>query len=96
MEEIRKNIKEDAKSDWMNTVKKHKRKQKGLPALSSLNTNAGDVEKNVEIFNDMQPSTITSVSPVNGTPSESCCEDCNIKKFDDLDDKFDMSMRSLL
>ena len=54
-----KNIHEDAKSDWMKLVKKHKKKQKGLPALSRLNTNAGNVEHNIKMFN-------TAATPVDG------------------------------
>ena len=53
------NIHEDAKSDWMKLVKKHKKKQKGLPALSKLNTNAGNVEHNIKMFN-------TAATPVDG------------------------------
>lgn len=44
-------IQEDAKSEWMKLVRKHKKRQKGLPALSQLNTNAGDVEHNINVFN---------------------------------------------
>ena len=104
-------LQEDAKNDWISLVKKHRRKQKGLPALSKLNTNAGNVEKNIEMFNDMQPDGIATVDAINGTISAaSCCESLDL--FDgevftcedhqhnvtqtDLDDKFDMSMRTLL
>ena len=31
---------ENAKQDWLNIVKKHKKKQKGAPALTTLNTDA--------------------------------------------------------
>ena len=46
---------EDAKDDWLKIVNKHRRRQKGLPALSRLNTNAGNVEKNIEIFHNITP-----------------------------------------
>ena len=83
-------VSENAKIDWMKIVNKHKKKQKGLPALSTLNTNAGNVEKNIEIFNAMQPDGGVSVDAVNGNVSscEGMCEQ--------LDDDFDMSMRTLL
>ena len=56
----------DAKKDWLKIVNKHKKKQKGLPALSTLNTNAGNVEHNIEMFNMMQPDGLVSVDSVNG------------------------------
>ena len=31
---------ENAKEDWLKLVKKHKKKQKGLPALSRINKKA--------------------------------------------------------
>ena len=70
------NIQEDAKSDWMSLVNKQKKKQKGLPALSTLNTNAGNVEHNIEMFNMMQPDGNVNVDASNGNMStgESCCE----------------------
>lgn len=60
------NLVEDAKDDWLDVVNKHKKKQKGLPALSILNTNAGNVEKNIEIFNAMQPDGSASIDAANG------------------------------
>ena len=60
---------ENAKVDWMKIVKKHKKRQKGLPALSTLNTNAGNVEKNIELFNMMQPSSMPTADAVNGNIS---------------------------
>lgn len=58
---------EDAKRDWLKLVKKHKRKQKGLPALSHLNRNAGNVEHNVSMFNKMNtPVGGPSNNPVSG------------------------------
>lgn len=80
---------ENKKVDWLNTVKKHRRKQKGLPALSKLNTNAGNVEKNIEIFNSMQSSGF-STDAVNGNTSSVGVSESV------LDDNFDMSMRTLL
>lgn len=56
----------DAKKDWLKIVNKHKKKQKGLPALSTLNTDAGNVEHNIEMFNMMQPDGSVSVDSVNG------------------------------
>ena len=58
---------EDAKTDWLALVKKHRRKQKGLPALSTLNPNAGNVEHNVAMFNKMNnPVEGPSNNPVSG------------------------------
>lgn len=58
---------EDAKRDWLKLVKKHKRKQKGLPALSHLNRDAGNVEHNVSMFNKMNtPVGGPSNNPVSG------------------------------
>ena len=59
-------IKEDAKSDWLNLVNKHKKRQKGLPALSKLNTNAGNVELNTNMFNKMNSTGMISNNPVSG------------------------------
>ena len=41
----------NAKASWMKVVDKHNKKQKGLPALSTLNTDAGDVETGIQFFN---------------------------------------------
>ena len=78
---------ENAKEDWLKLVKKHKKKQKGLPALSRINKNAGDVEKNIELFNKMS-SYIDSPNnnPVSGpfgdsvefSGGEACCESLNL------------------
>ena len=68
-------IQENAKSDWMKLVNKHKKKQKGLPALSKLNTNAGNVEHNINMFNMMQPSGDMSVDAANGNISTGMSED---------------------
>lgn len=75
------NIQEDAKSDWMSLVNKHKKKQKGLPALSTLNTNAGNVEHNINMFNMMQPDRIATVDASNGNVSSgesTCCESLDL------------------
>ena len=56
----------DAKSAWMRQVKKHRKGQKGLPALSSLNPNAGNVEHNINMFNMMQPDSSISVDAASG------------------------------
>ena len=74
-----KSVREDAKSDWLRLVKKHKRKQKGLHALSTLNPNAGNVEKSIELFNDMQPQGSITVDAANGNVSSeaSVCEALN-------------------
>ena len=84
------NVNENTKADWMNIVKKHRKRQKGLPALSTLNTNAGDVEKNIEMFNNMQPDGSVTADAVNGNVSS------NTAVCEELDDNFDMSMRTLL
>lgn len=68
-------IQEDAKSDWMKIVNKHKKRQKGLPALSKLNTNAGNVEHNIHMFNMMQPSGDVSVDASNGNTSAGMSEE---------------------
>lgn len=56
----------DAKSAWMRQVKKHKKRQHGLPALSTLNPNAGNVEHNINMFNMMQPEGSISVDAASG------------------------------
>ena len=66
-------LEEDVKDDWLNIVKKHKKRQKGLPALSRLNTNAGNVEKNIELFNAMQPNDNITVDAANGNVSTGDC-----------------------
>lgn len=43
-----------------------KTRQKGFGWYGSLNPNAGNVEKNVEKFNDAQPDGFTATNPVNG------------------------------
>ena len=58
-------LEENAKVDWMNVVKRHKKNQKGL-ALSTLNTDAGDVETSINMFNMMQPSSSSTVNAMNG------------------------------
>lgn len=77
MNDIKINIQEDAKSDWMAVVNRHKKKQKGLPALSKLNTNAGNVEHNINMFNMMQSNSDITIDPSSGNVSsgDSCCED---------------------
>ena len=78
---------ENAKQDWLNIVKKHKNKQNGAPALSTLNTNAGNVEKSIEIFNKMNsPVESPSNNPISGpfgdsvefSGEEACCESLNL------------------
>lgn len=61
---------ENAKNDWLDLVKKHRKKQKGLPALSVLNKNAGNVEHNIAMFNKMNSGEQLDVNPMNGTTSE--------------------------
>lgn len=71
--EVLKNIEENAKSDWMKLVNKHKKRQKGLPALSTLNTNAGNVEHNINMFNMMNSTAgDVTVDGVNGNVSTMC------------------------
>lgn len=81
------NIQEDAKSDWMRLVNKHKKKQRGLPALSNLNTDAGNVEHNIEMFNMMQPNSMPSADSSNGNTvsSEGCCESYQLQESHDQD-----------
>lgn len=105
------NLKENAKDDWLTLAKKHRRKQKGLPALSKLNTNAGNVEHNVSMFNHMNtPTGGPTNNPVSGpfgenvsasSAGEGMGESIKKKTFikskhEKLDDVFDMSMRTLL
>ena len=60
-------LNENAKEDWLKLVKKHKKKQKGLPALSTLNTDAGDVETHIKMFNKMtSPTEAPNNNPVSG------------------------------
>ena len=47
MKENKETMSENAKVDWLRRVKKHRKNQKGLPALSTLNTDAGNVEHNM-------------------------------------------------
>ena len=75
MNDSNKNMQENAKVDWMKIVNRHKKKQKGLPALSKLNTNAGNVEHNIKMFNMMQPDGSASVDASSGNISSGdCCE----------------------
>lgn len=77
MNNVDKNIQENAKVDWMKLVNKHRKRQKGLPALSKLNTNAGNVEHNINMFNMMQPDGSATVDASNGNVSSgesACCE----------------------
>lgn len=67
------NIQEDAKSDWMKLVTKHKKKQRGLPALSKLNPSAGNVEHNIKMFNMSSSGSSSGVDTVNGN-NLSCVE----------------------
>lgn len=61
------NLKENAKDDWLARARAHRRKQKGLPALSTLNTDAGNVEHNVSMFNHMStPIEGPTNNPVSG------------------------------
>ena len=62
----------DAKSAWMSQVKNHKKRQHGLPALSTLNPNAGNVEHNINMFNAAQPSTTPVTDAVNGNTAAVC------------------------
>lgn len=59
-------LNENAKNDWLKIVKKHKRKQKGLPALSNLNTDAGNVEHNISMFNSMTSAEGCVCESING------------------------------
>lgn len=83
----------DPKTEWIKLVNKHKKRQKGLP-ISKLNTDAGDVETNIKIFNAAQP---VSDAPAQGNigACESLQRSSN-KCDNQLDDKFDMSLRTLL
>ena len=97
---------ENAKNDWLDLVKRHRKRQKGLPALSSLKTNAGNVELGLHMFNTLSsPDGGVSVDPVNGNVSaagEGACTECGgmgesfDKRYDNLDDCFDMSTRTLI
>lgn len=90
MEEIKTRSNDDAKTAWLNIVKKHRAKQKGLSPFCSLeedtsanyslkeakrkkktyhvNTDAGNVEHNINMFNMMNdvPSDI-DINPMNGS-----------------------------
>ena len=85
MKDTKITIEEDAKSDWMKIVNKHKKKQKGLPALSTLNTNAGNVEHNIKMFNMMQPdgSATVGASKGNTVSRESCSESYPLQESHD-------------
>lgn len=77
MNSVKTNMQENAKVDWMKLVNRHRKKQRGLPALSRLNTNAGNVEHNIEMFNMMQPDGSITVDSSNGNVSSNdgaCCE----------------------
>lgn len=75
-------LNEDAKQDWLNIVKKHKKKQKGLPALSKLNTNAGNVEYNISMLNKMNnPVENPSNNPVSGPFGEATCCSESLKEI---------------
>lgn len=58
---------ENAKDEWMKLVKEVKKKQKGLPALTKIKTNAGNVEHNVAMFNKINsPIEGPSNNPISG------------------------------
>ena len=83
----------DPKNEWIKLVNKHKKRQKGLP-ISRLNTDAGDVETNIKIFNAAQP-----VSDAHAQGNVAACEGIqrsSSKCNNQLDDTFDMSLRTLL
>lgn len=66
------------------TVKKHKKHQKGLSPFCYLNPNAGNVEKNIEMFNN---STNTdSVSLGSGEAVSEMLEEESSKLFNQIDD----------
>ena len=68
---------ENARDEWLKLVKKHKKRQKGLPALSTLNPNAGNVEHNINMFNMMNGSSTPTINPINGnTTSDGGCGEC--------------------
>lgn len=93
---------ENAKNAWMKLVNKHKKRQKGLPVLSTLNTNAGNVEHNINMFNMMQPSGSITVDASNGNISsgefsggmgESFVKENFISL--NLEEKFDMNKKTI-
>lgn len=95
---MNKQIVENAKDEWMKIVKKHKRKQRGIPALSTLNTNAGNVEHNIAMFNKMNtPVSNVDVNPVSGpfSSGEGMGESLTTKQ-QELDDDFDVFLRAIL
>lgn len=97
---VNKSINENAADDWIKLVKKHRKNQKGLPALSNLKTNAGIVELNNAIFNASANPEGLIVDASSGNVTAPDCggmgEDLKEKSYDDLDDEFDMSTRTLL
>lgn len=68
-----------SKNELRDRAKRHSKKQKGLPALSTL-TNAGNVEHNINMFNHMMntnggPSNNPISGPMGGdVSSTACCE----------------------
>lgn len=116
-------VNENAKTAWLDLVKRHQKRQKGLPALSTLKPNAGNVELGLHMFNTFSsPDGGITVDPVNGSVTsagEAASADCggmgesfdnsdsredsvkdepksSTKNYDNLDDDFDMSTRTLL
>ena len=56
----------NAKDAWLKQVKYHKKRLKGLPRCG-LNPCAGNVEHNIEMFNNMNRGTPILANPMNGT-----------------------------
>lgn len=79
---------ENAKEDWLAIAKKHRRKQKGLPALSKLNTNAGNVEHNISMFNKMNsPIEGPTNNPISGPFGGDVSTSASVGMCEDLEDK---------
>ena len=96
----------DAKSAWLDTVDSHKKKQKGLPALSTLKTDVGPRDVTDCMFNN-STSDASSAVVDGGSFGESVTrkslDDKNVSvlnkkavQTESLDDGFDMFLRTWL
>jgi hypothetical protein len=95
------------KTEWEKVVSKHKKNQKGLPALSSMKTDVGNRELSDSVFNS-SVSDMPSAAVDGGSFGESFDKSCktddknvSIKhrkpiKKESLDDGFDMYLRTWL
>lgn len=74
-------LEETMSTELEDRAKKHKKKSKGLGWYkgANFNSNAGDVEKGIEVFNNAQPDG--GAGPVNAMNGNACCEDSSYETY---------------